>query len=241
MTDLGRQSWESFWRDLAADGDTALWDSSAALAAAEHLRRARPHLDEGLPLIDVGCGSGRQTRELAGSFARVVGVDLAEEALEIARREHPAPNLDYRRLDLLDPAAVGELAAELGDANVYLRGVLHQLPPADQDRAVRAIAVLLGARGRLVAQELTDVTTWAVRDLLADGGPMDRFDRLRRHFGFGAAATPVRGRQLDRLISRGGLHVLASGDDQLQTTQIGGDGEPVTLPTAWVIAQAARP
>ncbi|BCJ50266.1 hypothetical protein Asp14428_17410 [Actinoplanes sp. NBRC 14428] len=147
MTETDSRSWDTFWRDLAADGDTALWDSSAALAAAEHLRRASPHLDTALPLVDLGCGSGRQTREFARRFHRVVGVDVAEPALAIARREHPAPNLEYRRLDVLDPGAVAALAAELGDVNVYLRGVLHQLPPAAQDGAVRAIATLLGTRG----------------------------------------------------------------------------------------------
>lgn len=241
MTVTDRDRWETFWRELAADGDVALWDSAAGHAAVEHLRRARPLLDTGLPLVDVGCGTGGQTVALVGSAPLVVGIDFAEHALRIARRDNAAPTVTYRLLNLLDHAAVAELAGELGDANVYMRGLLHQLPTSDQDGAMRGIAVLLGQRGHLIAQELTNLTNWAVLDLLAGDGPVERFVRLQRHFGFGSAGGPVEERQLDAQIVRGGLDVVASGDDVLRTTQTAADGVPIDLPTSWVIARAPRP
>ncbi len=46
-----------------------------------------PHLEEGLSLLDIGCGPGSITVEFAERLfpGRVVGVDSAEEALAVAR------------------------------------------------------------------------------------------------------------------------------------------------------------
>ena len=67
-----------------------------------------PHLRPGLDLLDVGCGPGTITADLARLVApgRVVGVDRSAEVLEEAAR-NAAPALEYRtgdvyRLDLPD-------------------------------------------------------------------------------------------------------------------------------------------
>ncbi|WP_394844945.1 class I SAM-dependent methyltransferase [Pendulispora brunnea] len=241
MTELAR-SWEAYWGELAREDEPALWDSPPATAVAIHLQYGRPYLDTSLPMIDFGCGSGRQTARLAESFARVVGVDIAEQALTLARRDNTAQNVEYRRIDLLDFREVAALRAELGEANVYVRGVLHQLPPDARGQALQGIRELLGRGGHLVAHELTDRTRWVVQSLFeADGPEPEKFERLRRHFGFGTPALLGEERQLDALLTRGGLHVVASGENTLQTTQLGDDGAPVELPTEWAIAQNPPP
>jgi SAM-dependent methyltransferase len=241
VTELAR-SWEAYWGELAREGESALWDSPSATAAAIHLQLGKPYLDTSLPMIDLGCGSGRQTARLAESFARVVGVDIAEHALALARRDNNVENVEYRRVDLLDPGEVAALKAELGETNVYVRGVLHQLPPDDRGRALHGISELLGRGGHLIAHELTDLTRWVVQSLFeADGPAPEKFERLHRHFGFGTPALLVEDRQLDALLTRSGLHVVASGENTLQTTQLGGDGAPVELPTEWALARNSAP
>jgi SAM-dependent methyltransferase len=62
----------------------------------------------GLRILDVGCGSGRQTRSFVDMGARpddVVGIDISADAIETAR--HLAPGIRYdvfngRRIDLPD-------------------------------------------------------------------------------------------------------------------------------------------
>ena len=55
----------------------------------------------GLRVCDLACGQGRVARRLADCGARVVGVDLSEKLLEIARRhEREAPRgVEYLRAD----------------------------------------------------------------------------------------------------------------------------------------------
>ena len=60
-----------------------------------------------------------------------------------------APNISYRILDVLCPADAQTLHEEIGDANLYMRTVLHQLSPADHATAIQSIERLLGMKGIL--------------------------------------------------------------------------------------------
>ncbi|RKQ34954.1 class I SAM-dependent methyltransferase [Kocuria tytonis] len=61
------------------------WERHAVGAFAEHVVRS------GLPgtVVDVGCGTGHVTAELAARGLPVVGVDPSESMLAIARASHP--------------------------------------------------------------------------------------------------------------------------------------------------------
>ena len=67
---------------------------SAGTDAGWRRRAAREtHLSIGGSALDVACGSGKLTAELArvaGSRGRVVGLDFSPEMLAVARREHPS-------------------------------------------------------------------------------------------------------------------------------------------------------
>ena len=47
-------------------------------------------LEPGMRVLDVGCGPGRHARALARTGVEVVGVDISERFIELARREAPA-------------------------------------------------------------------------------------------------------------------------------------------------------
>jgi 2-polyprenyl-3-methyl-5-hydroxy-6-metoxy-1,4-benzoquinol methylase len=59
----------------------------------ELLDRADP-----VSLLDVGCGEGVLVHRFAQRLGsrRVVGIDLAEESIQVGWSEHRAPNLEYR-------------------------------------------------------------------------------------------------------------------------------------------------
>jgi 2-polyprenyl-3-methyl-5-hydroxy-6-metoxy-1,4-benzoquinol methylase len=93
---------------LAWDRNVAIWeefeerglDYSRDLVHGPALLRALGRI-RGLRVLDVGCGQGRFTRELARRGARVTGIDWSAGMLRYARRhEGEAPlGIRYRHLD----------------------------------------------------------------------------------------------------------------------------------------------
>jgi len=51
----------------------------------------------GKRVLDAGCGAGYGAAELAAEALTVVGVDVAEEAIDFARAHYPLPNLTFER------------------------------------------------------------------------------------------------------------------------------------------------
>jgi ubiquinone/menaquinone biosynthesis C-methylase UbiE len=53
------------------------------------------HLKPGMTILELGCGTGSFTGELARSGADVIAIDVSPELLEIARANSSAPNVRY--------------------------------------------------------------------------------------------------------------------------------------------------
>jgi 2-polyprenyl-3-methyl-5-hydroxy-6-metoxy-1,4-benzoquinol methylase len=62
-------------------------------------------------VLDLGCGTGYGSQELArmSAIREVVGLDLADEALELAKRYYSDPKVSYARADLRTAGWVGAL------------------------------------------------------------------------------------------------------------------------------------
>jgi SAM-dependent methyltransferase len=159
------RAWNRYWsgvRRTGADGDV-LWDVQHPDEAGFTAAQLRTHADLGLPMVDLGCGNGSRARALAAFCPRVIGVDLSAAAIERARSETAASSqragtveytgVEFQVGDAADPALGSRLAAEIGDANVHVRGVLHVIPPPARPAVVRNIAHLLGRRGTLFLSE----------------------------------------------------------------------------------------
>jgi ubiquinone/menaquinone biosynthesis C-methylase UbiE len=84
-----RDYYEELWRELPDELDPPAFELRRGFLAAE--------LRAGLRVLDVGCGDGRFAVEIADAGATVIGVDVAEAALERARAR--APQVDFRRVE----------------------------------------------------------------------------------------------------------------------------------------------
>ncbi|MFD9908336.1 class I SAM-dependent methyltransferase [Streptomyces sp. NPDC059063] len=234
VTSRYRQAWEGFWSEAPHDEGAVFWDSAPALAAALHLALFEPHVAApGLPVVDLGCGNGTQTRFLADRYPHVLGVDLSESAIDHARRADPAGQAEFRQLDAVDKAATEQLHAELGDVNVYMRGVLHQCEPDDRQPLLDSIATLTGERGRAFVVELAEAAGPALRALVQGaGGPPPK---LAPVFAHGIAPGEVSDAAVPEYVRAAGLTVLASGELPLATTEATADGTRIELPSKWLV------
>ncbi|MFB7292181.1 class I SAM-dependent methyltransferase [Actinacidiphila glaucinigra] len=237
VTGTNLQAWEGFWRDAPGGPGAVLWDAGAEVTAAAHLSFFEAHFDPSLPVVDLGCGNGTQTRFLAKRYGRAVGVDLAAAAIGHARHQDPGGVAEYRQLDAADPEAVRRLGEELGEVNVYMRGVLHQCRPEERAPLVEGIAVLTGGRGRVFADELAASAKDALMGLAQrpDGPPA----KLAAIFAHGIAPAEMPDAAVPELFRAAGMEVLARGEVALVTTERRADGSWFEVPTNWLVAGGA--
>ncbi|MGW3119442.1 class I SAM-dependent methyltransferase [Streptomyces sp. NPDC001107] len=235
VTSRYREAWEGFWREAPEDEGAVFWDAEPALTVGIHLGLFEPHLaDPSLAMVDLGCGNGTQTRFLADRFRRVVGADLSAAALDRAQQADPAGQATYRVLDAVEKSETETLHAEIGDANVYMRGVLHQAEPDDRQPMVDGIAALVGERGRVFLVELSEAAKPVLLGLAqSPTGPPAKLAPIFRH---GIAPGEVADEAVPEYLRTAGLTVLASGELPLTTTEFGPDGERIVLPSKWLVA-----
>jgi SAM-dependent methyltransferase len=96
-----RDFYESVWADAPDDPEPWLWGTRRALLLGE----ARP----GERVLDLGCGAGRFVAALREAGAEPVGVEIAEAALERARRNVPGADLRLVEPDGSLPLGHGEV------------------------------------------------------------------------------------------------------------------------------------
>lgn len=186
MTDIARYQvgWERYWHETlqlsAASPEEArsIWEADWSDAAKADLPRLKEWLTPRLPLIDFGCGNGRQTAYFAEHFPRIIGTDVSASAIAMAQRKYAAPNIDYRVLDAFDVSAVNRLHAELGDANIYMRTVLHQIAMDERPRFVDSVKRLLGKTGTLYLYELSSASDTYIHEFIAKYGVPDKLQRI---------------------------------------------------------------
>jgi len=162
-----------------------LWQAvPEGLEPADFAVRRRFLLDRvkaGERVLDVGCGEGRFTAELAGAGARVVGIDVAEEPLRRARERHPELQLALVGADgpwqladaTFDVVWAGEVLEHVPDTAAWLSEVRRVL------RSGGSLLASTPAHGRLTLTGLA----------LSERAFARHFDPLGDHLRFYSRAT----------------------------------------------------
>ncbi|MEV7415472.1 class I SAM-dependent methyltransferase [Streptomyces sp. NPDC089919] len=234
VSDRYRTAWDGFWEQSSGEPGEPFWDADPALTAQRDLAHLTPHADDSLPVADLGCGNGTQTRYLATRFPAAVGVDLSAAAVAHARRADPAEVASYEQVNLADPVQTGALHDRLGDTNVYMRAVLHQSDPEDRPAVAAAVARLVGTRGRALVLEPTGEAKTVIAELAAQpGGPSPKLRRVKEN---DLRPGEVAEGEVADLLRAAGLTVLAEGSTALAMSEDGPDGAPVRLPARWFVA-----
>jgi ubiquinone/menaquinone biosynthesis C-methylase UbiE len=97
------------------------YDRFISLQAGQHTTWVTSLGLSGERAVDVGCGPGDATARLAEDFREVLGVDISEPMIAIARAKRARPNVEYR------VAGLFELDDDGFDL-VYSHTMMHHLP-----------------------------------------------------------------------------------------------------------------
>ena len=135
-------------RFLAAHGAGEIWNWEGAAGKQRWARRVKmlsSHLRQGMTVLELGCGTGYFTRELARSQADIIAIDVSPELLEIAKVACPAENVRY---EIQNACALSCLDAVFD--SVVGSSVLHHLQIRE---AVREIYRVLKPGGTIYFTE----------------------------------------------------------------------------------------
>lgn len=118
----------------------------------------------GKDLVDIGCGGGALVRELAGSAARVIGVEISEEQLAPALASDDGCGASY----LVGTAQQLPLDDQSMDVAVFMR-TLHHISPPEMTRALSEARRVLRPGGAVyVAEPLPEGNFFALTSLVED-------------------------------------------------------------------------
>ncbi len=129
-----RDYYEELWRQLPAE-----------LSAPDFELRRRfllEHLRTGGRVLDLGCGSGVFTQEMARVGVQAVGVEIADAAVERARAQHP--ELLFGLVPIEGPLPFEDGSFELVWASEVIEHV------ADTARWLSEVRRVLAAAGKLL-------------------------------------------------------------------------------------------
>jgi SAM-dependent methyltransferase len=232
-----RDAWETFWETVSDDPQDVLWNASHEQAVAidwQHLKEFMVEDDE-LPLVDVGCGDGTQTTFFSGRVKRTIGVDVSQAAIDIANKSiNTVEGVTYQVLDLLKDTACRDFHESIGDAHVYMRGVLMQFLPADRAAAANNLQTILGARGCLYLHEYVPQTKAYYGAIFQKQGMPMGFQRV---LDSGITPGGIARDEMERLFS--GYAILKESADHTMTTIIalegGGEGNVARAPGFYMV------
>ena len=195
------QSWQSDFYDRKLDFVSELGRGMVDLLAPKR----------GETILDLGCGTGDLTHEIAKSGAAVIGIDLSADMIEAARRKYPG--IDFRIGD-------GErFSLERPVDAVFSNAALHWM--SRPERVIRCVRDALKPGGRFVAEfggkgNVGTVVDAIIRVLRRDFG-MEVADRNPWYF-------PSIG-EYSALLERQGFRVVyAAHIDRPTRMKDGGDG-----------------
>ena len=139
--------------------------------------------DPALSVLDLGCGTGTLTVQLAANGRRVVGADSSPEMIERARAQYPG--IDFRVCDALALPFDGEFGA------VFSNAVFHWI--GDHDALLQNIRRALKPGGLLICEFGAEGNVQTISDAFARACAEQG---LTVHSRFNMPSAEVFGRQL---------------------------------------------
>lgn len=114
---------------------------------------SRMKLHDKTDILELGCGTGELAYLMASkTHQEVLGIDICAPFIEQAKKDHPLPNLDFKKLDFNDPAGISNAINGKKFDYIVGNGILHHLY-YNLDSALKNISALLKTHGKIIFLE----------------------------------------------------------------------------------------
>ncbi|MEA5536736.1 class I SAM-dependent methyltransferase [Crocosphaera sp. XPORK-15E] len=204
MNNQNNTNWDKYW-GLINQPSQVLWEvDSESGMGIEITFLQKSFKNSNLPLIDFGCGDGNITQFLAKYFPQVIGVDVSQNALNLAKIRTKKAGLDIKYQVIDTDENIKQIHEDIGDSNVYMRSVLHQIEPEKRILFVENLKTLIGQKGTLF---LMEITTQA-EDRFPEGTAIDNPSQIRRLLDCGVKPDHVKLEELQNLFSSSNFSIL---------------------------------
>jgi ubiquinone/menaquinone biosynthesis C-methylase UbiE len=147
-----KEFWEARARDRSLPGESVthsdLWQRWL------EIEMIKDHLGPTDRVLEVGCGNGHTTRQIAGHVAEIVAVDFAEEMINRARSVELDESItDKIRFSVLDVLELNSAAAGTFDTVISERCLINLPDWKSQQQALDNIASVIAPRGKFIFLE----------------------------------------------------------------------------------------
>ncbi len=129
-----KEYYEDLWERLPAERTPPDWELRREFLISE--------LNDGEHVLDLGCGAGEFTAEVARAGGQVIGAEVAQAAIDRARERHP--ELDFRLIGFDGPLPFADNVFDVVWASEVIEHV------ADTARWLSEVRRVLKPRGRLL-------------------------------------------------------------------------------------------
>lgn len=228
-----QKNWQGYWSKLVEDKETAVWDVLPNLAVVDALPYLQNVFDKSLPLIDFGCGNGTQSFFLAKYCQQVIGVDVAEAAIKQAQLNNSNGNLSFEVLDGTHILEAKKLHQKIGDANIYMRSVLHQIGPEDRSMLIQSLQTLMGKTGQLYLSELSPKAQLVLEDIVREVGEIPPL--LKRVYNHGIKPAEIQPEEILAGFTDDMYTIVEEGQSFLNSNYILPNGNRFEIPAFYML------
>lgn len=154
-SDYAKKWDQQYFQDYYANKEKSLWDVENSRSIGKDYLVVKDLVNRDLPILDIGCGVGKEVDFLSQYFPKAIGLDISKYAIRLARSLVKAPNVEFLCGDITDRAFAMIIRERFGPLNIYMRGVLHQIEDMDMRGFIGALTLLCGQEGKLVFNEVS--------------------------------------------------------------------------------------
>ena len=228
--------WDHLYRQLNESKEPALWDVKPSRAIEKDFYIFEPYFNSSLHLIDIGCGTGVQTLYLSKHYTNVTGVDASKKAILSAKERPNHHGLKFEVMDMLDTTTCIKMHEKAGDSNIYMRGVLHQIPYKHRISFIQNLKILLGQQGTIFMIETAPNIREFISELVQNHPEVPQ--TLENTLSSNFPPLGVSKKELLSWFPKEEYQVLGIQETSLKTNIILSSGDFVELPAIYLLTKS---